>query len=232
VLNRRIALDAGAIGFWGTPEEQLVIDHLLLTHAHLDHIASLPIFLENVYDLRDRPPVVYASRAVLDVLQRDVFNEQVWPDFVALSQRTRPFVSLVHFEAGETIEVEGMQITAVAVNHTVPTNGFLLRDESGTVAFVPDTAPTEEIWVRASACSDLLAVVVETTFPDELDWLACESKHLTPSLLRGELAKLARPVPTYIMHLKARYRVEVCAQLAALGLPQLRILQPGVGVAV
>lgn len=227
LVNGTVALDAGTLGFLGTPEEQAAVGHVFLTHAHLDHVASLPIFLENVYDLRAAPPVVHACREVLDVLQRDVFNDRLWPDFVALSKQVRPFLRLAVLEPGATVVVEEVSITAVPVSHVVPTLGFLLRDAGGTVAYIPDTGPTDEIWRRAADCPDLRAVVVETTFPDELTWLAETSQHLTPSLLRAELAKLGRPVPTYILHLKARYRHAVRDQLAALGLPHVALMEPG-----
>ncbi len=228
LVNGSIALDAGSLGFHGTPDDQARVGHVLLTHSHLDHVASLPIFLENVYDLRDdKPPVVHASRRVLEVLQRDILNEHVWPDFVALSREVRPFLRLQPFEAGETCSIDGLRITAIPVNHVVPTIGFLLHDTAGTVAFIPDTGPTDEIWQQAARCPDLRAVIVETTFPDEMTWLAVASKHLTPALLRVELAKLGRPVPTYIMHIKARYRVAVREQLAGLKMPQIHILESG-----
>jgi len=227
LVNGNVALDAGTLGFLGTPEEQAAVGHVFLTHAHLDHIASLPIFLENVYDLRAVSPVVHACREVLDVLQRDVFNDRLWPDFVSLSKQVRPFLRLAVLEPGETVVVEGLSVTAVPVSHVVPTFGFLLRDAGGTVAYIPDTGPTEDIWRRAADCADLRAVVVETTFPDEMAWLAETSQHLTPSLLRAELAKLGRAVPTYIVHLKARYRHVVRDQLAALGLPHVALMEPG-----
>lgn len=227
LLNRTVALDAGALGFVGTPEEQAAVGHVFLTHSHLDHVASLPMFLENVYDLRAEPPVVYASTAVLDALQRDIFNERLWPDFIALSRRTRPFLTLRPFEPGDTLTLAGLHITAVAVNHVVPTVGYLIEDAGGTVAFIPDTGPSELIWRQAAQVANLRAICIETTFPDEMTWLAQESKHLTPALLGAELAKLGRVVPTHIMHLKARYRAEVRAQLARLALPQVRLLEPG-----
>lgn len=226
IVNGTIALDAGCLGFLYKPEDQARVGHLFLTHTHLDHIASLPVYLENVYDLRKEPPVVYASQAVLDVLQRDLFNDRIWPDFVALSRQIRPFLRLVAFEPGQTITVDRVQVTAVAVHHVVPTVGYLITEGRSTVAYIPDTGPTEEIWKLAAARPNLSAIIIETTFPDEMDWLARQSAHLTPAMLNTELAKLGRNVPTYIMHLKARYREPVRNQLAALKLAHVQLMQP------
>jgi cAMP phosphodiesterase len=109
-------------------------------------VASLPLFLENAYEGRGEGVAVYGSAAVLDCLRHDVFNNRIWPDFIALSRGARSFLKLVPFEPGETVEVDGLRITAVALDHVVPTVGFLVSDGRATVAYVTDTAPTEDIW--------------------------------------------------------------------------------------
>src|SRR6185436_12367272 len=91
LLNDTIALDAGSLGLYATPEQQARVRHVLLTHSHLDHVATLPIFLENVYEDRGDPVTVYGNAATLDALRRHFFNDTIWPDFVALSQDGHPF---------------------------------------------------------------------------------------------------------------------------------------------
>jgi ribonuclease BN (tRNA processing enzyme) len=228
LVNDTVAIDAGCVGFWGSPQEQARVRHVLLSHTHMDHLASLPIFVENAYEAKAECVTVYGSRAVLDCCQEHVFNEKVWPDFVALSCGEKPFLRLAAFEAGETIELDGLRVTAVALDHVVPTVGFLVADGQSTVAFITDTAPTDEIWRRANAATDLKAVFLEATFPDELAWLAEVSKHLTPTALAREVAKLTRPTRLVAIHLKARYRQQVIDELEALALPGLEIGQSGV----
>jgi ribonuclease BN (tRNA processing enzyme) len=227
LLNDSVALDAGCIGFYRTAQEQARIRHLLLSHTHMDHLASLPIFVENAYEGRGEGVTIYASRTVLDCCQQDVFNDRIWPDFVALSQGERPFLKLVPLEAGETVEVDGLRITPVALNHVVPTVGYLVADGRATVAYVSDTAQTEEVWRRCNAASDLRAVFLETTFPNSLGWLADVSKHLTPATFAAEVAKLSRPVPVLVTHIKARYHDQVVAELKALNLPNVEIARFG-----
>src|SRR5205823_12507757 len=61
LVGDSVAIDAGSLGFYGSPAEQARIRHVFLTHTHLDHIASLPIFLENVsQDDGAHCPTVYA----------------------------------------------------------------------------------------------------------------------------------------------------------------------------
>jgi ribonuclease BN (tRNA processing enzyme) len=223
LLNDTIALDAGCLGFAHPPEQQARVRHVLLSHTHLDHLASLPIFLENVYQADAEGVTIHASTPVLECCQRDLFNDRIWPDFVALSRNGMPFLKLAPFEPGQTIDLEGLRITAVELNHVVPTVGYLVADAASTVAFVSDTGPTDAVWRLANAAANLKAVFLEATFPNALAWLADVSKHLTPALFAREAAKLTRPARLIVVHIKARYRDQVVAELQALNLPRLEI---------
>jgi len=225
LINDIIAIDAGCLGFYRTPAHQANIRHVLLTHAHLDHVASLPMFLENVYGIHDSCVTLHASTAVLDTLQRDLFNDRLWPDFIALSQRERPFLRLAPLEPGQTIELEGVRFTAVPLQHPVPTVGFLIEDSSSAIAIISDTGPSEVVWQQINARPRLDTLFVETAFPDEMDWLATVAGHLTPAKLAVELGKLNRPVRVIAIHLKPRYRDQLIAELEALQVPDLEIGQ-------
>ncbi|HZY83201.1 MAG TPA: 3',5'-cyclic-nucleotide phosphodiesterase [Gemmataceae bacterium] len=223
LLNDSVALDAGCLGFAHSPEQQARVRHVLLSHTHLDHLASLPIFLENVYEADGPGVTIHGSTPVLECCQRDLFNDRIWPDFVALSRDGMPFLKLSPFEPGQTIDLDGLRITAVALDHVVPTVGYLIADADSTVAFVSDTGPTDAVWRHANAASNLKAVFLEATFPNSLTWLAEVSKHLTPALFAGEAAKLTRPARLIAVHIKARYRDQVVAELQALRLPRLEV---------
>jgi ribonuclease BN (tRNA processing enzyme) len=229
LVNDVLALDAGPLGFYRSPFDQARVRHVLLSHTHIDHVASLPIFVENAYEGRADPVTVHGSQDVLDGVQTDLFNNRLWPDFIALSKNNpKPFLKMERFEPGQTIELEGVRITAVAVNHVVPTSAFVLRDAGGSVAYVTDTGPTEEIWKVLNALPDLKAVFLEATFPNDMAWLADVSKHLTPAQFAVEAAKLTRPARLIVIHLKARYQAKVIAELKALNLPRLEFAQFGV----
>jgi ribonuclease BN (tRNA processing enzyme) len=223
LVNDTVALDAGCLGMYRTPQDQARVRHVLLSHTHIDHLASLPVFIENAYEGRAESVIVHGSAAVLDTVQRDLFNDRLWPDFIALSQGDKPFLRLSPLEAGQTLEVEGLRITPVALDHVVPTVGFLLSDDQCSVAFVSDTGPTEEIWQQANALPNLQAVFLEATFPNDMAWLADVSKHLTPATFAAEVRKLIRPVRLFAIHLKARFQEQVAAELLALGLPNLEV---------
>jgi ribonuclease BN (tRNA processing enzyme) len=223
LINDTIALDAGCLGFYGEATDQARIKHLLLTHTHIDHVASLPIFLENAFEGRPDCVTVHATAEVLDSLRRDIFNDRVWPDFFRLSQPQAPFLHVAELKPRVPVEFEGLRITPVPVNHVVPTVGFIIEDAGGAVVVSSDTGPTEEIWQRANALPNLKGVFLEATFPDELGWLADVSKHLTPAKFAAELRKLQRQVPVVVVHIKARYHNQVVAQIEALRLPNVSI---------
>jgi ribonuclease BN (tRNA processing enzyme) len=225
VVNDVIAIDGGCLGFYRSAQEQARVRYVLLSHTHMDHLASLPIFVENAYEGKADCVTVYASADVIDCCQRDLFNNRVWPDFIALSQGERPFLKMVQFEPGQTVNLAGVKITAVALNHVVPTVGYILSEGKSTVAFVSDTGPTDEVWQRLNALGDVKGIFLEATFPNNMAWLADISKHLTPALFGAELRKLTRPVRTVVVHMKARYQSQVMAEIRALRLPQVEFAQ-------
>jgi ribonuclease BN (tRNA processing enzyme) len=227
LVNDAVAIDAGSLGLYGTPADQARVRHVFLTHAHMDHVASLPIFLENVSDDSAHCPTVYAPEAVLDVVRRDILNDRLFPDFVRLSRDGPPLVRLEPLTPGTPVRVAGLTITAAEVNHVVPTVGYLVDDGVSAFAFVTDTAPTDAVWALANGCPRLTAVFVEVTFPEDQGWLAGVAKHLTPRLFAGEVHKLRPGVPVYAIHVKARFREQVVREVAALGLPDVRVLEPG-----
>jgi cAMP phosphodiesterase len=223
LINDTLAVDAGALGFYGSAQDQARVRHLLISHTHIDHIASLPIFVENAYEGKRDCVTVHGSDSVLDCLRRDVFNNRVWPDFIAMSPPDAPFLKLSTLEAGKTVELEGLRVTPIAVNHVVPTLGFMIEDDGTAVLIASDTGPTEEIWQRANQVANLKAVFLEACFPNQMKWLADVSKHLTPLMFADEVRKLSRPVPVYAVHIKARFRTQVIEELHALGLPNVYV---------
>jgi ribonuclease BN (tRNA processing enzyme) len=223
LLNDTVAIDAGCLGLYRTPEEQARVRHLLISHTHLDHLASLPVFLENAFEAGGRPVTLHGTAAVLDCLHRDLFNDRLWPDFIELSRGEPKFLQLALLEPGKPVQLDGLRVTPVAVDHLVPTVGFVVEEDGATVVFSSDTGPTVELWQHANRAADLRAVFLEVTFPDALAELAAVSRHLTPATFAGEVAKLRRPVPVIAVHLKPRYREQIVRELEALNLPQVEV---------
>jgi ribonuclease BN (tRNA processing enzyme) len=227
LFNETLAIDAGSLGLYGSPAEQSRVRHVLISHTHIDHTATLPIFVENAYEARSDCVTIHAGAEVLEGIQRDMFNDRIWPDFVELSRGHVPFLNLNPIEPFQPIDLEGLTITPVPVDHVVPTLGFVVTQADRSVVIASDTGPTEDLWRAANRAPGLAAVFLEASFPNELLDLATISKHLTPELFGQEVAKLERSALVIAVHLKARYRERIVAELRALGLPKLEIATPG-----
>jgi ribonuclease BN (tRNA processing enzyme) len=227
LVNDRVALDAGSLGFWGDVRQQARIRHVFLTHAHLDHVASLPIFVENVAALVLRPVQVYGTDDVLHTVQRDLFNDRVFPDFIRISRIEKPLLALRSLTPGKPLTVAGLRITPIAVDHIVPTMAFIVANKKTAIAYVTDTAPTEAIWERLKRVANLKAIFLEATFPAAQGKLAAISKHLTTVTFAGEVAKAPPGVPIYAIHLKAKYRDQIISEIKRLRLPHVSICERG-----
>lgn len=227
LINDHLAIDAGAIGFYRGPTEQAAIRHIFLSHTHLDHLASLPIFLENIADLSETPVTLHASVEVQQCLRSDLFNGRLWANFLELTHDNKPFVILHTIASGQSVHVEGLHITPIQVNHVVPTLGFIIEDATAAVVISSDTGPTEEIWQHAKRTPNLKGVFLEATFPDYMHHLANITLHLTPAQFVQEMQKLPFRVPFYAVHLKAHFREKVTEELLAHQLPNLEIAKFG-----
>jgi ribonuclease BN (tRNA processing enzyme) len=178
------------------------IDHVFLTHSHLDHIACLPLLIDTASDMRNRPLIVHASEATLEILRSHIFNWAVWPDFAEIPSREKPHLCYQALRVGEPVEIDGRKITALPANHTVPAVGYQLDSGLASLVFSGDTGPCPELWQAVNNIANLRHLIVETAFSNRERRLAMISKHLCPSLLAEELAHLQRPAEIHITHLK------------------------------
>lgn len=228
VVNDSVAIDAGSLGLLSDLAKQERIRHVFLTHEHIDHIASLPIFLENVYQPGPECVELLGLEDVLDFVHRDIFNGRVWPDFFALSTGDDRFVSGTPLTVLEPVRRAGLTVMPLPVSHCVNTLGFLVDDGRAAVAFPSDTGPTEVLWSHLAAAPRLDAVFLEVSFPNRHADLAATTGHHCPATFAAELAKLDRDVRWIVVHRKVRYAAEIAAELGALGLRNVELVTPGV----
>ena len=218
LIDDRLAIDCGSLGFALAPDQIGAIRHIVVTHAHSDHTASLPIYVAEAFTTLDASINVYASAEVVSALRRFVFNDQIWPDFekIPLANEKGPTLRFQTMGMREPVDIAGYKVTLIPVTHTVPTAGVVVEDGLAAVIFTSDTYTTDEIWEAARGVERLKAIFVDVSYPDELSELAAASKHLTPGLLAGELKKLNRAVEIYAVHIKPSNRDEVVRQIGML----------------
>lgn len=226
LLDDEVAIDAGVLGLLPLPRQRRV-RHVFVTHEHLDHVATLPIFLENVYEPGPESVELLAAEPVLGFLHADLFNGRLWPDFFALSRPDDPFLTTSGLRPLEPVVRSGLTVTPVPVSHGVATLGLVVDDGRSAVAFPSDTGPTEALWRHLEGLPNLRAVFLEASFPNSLATLAGEVGHLCPASFAGEVRKLSRDVRWIVVHRKARAADEIAAEIAALGLPNVELVKPG-----
>jgi len=228
VIDDCVAIDAGCLAMSVSDLQRQQIRDVILTHTHLDHIAGLPIFIDDLFASLKEPIRVHATGQTIEILERDIFNWSIYPRFSELSNDNGPVVTYREFERGGKFDVKHLAVQSVAVNHHVAASGFMVSDGSASVAISGDTAETEELWERCNTTADLKAVFVECAFPDEMGELAGVSNHLTPVKLQKELEKLKdRDYPVYVIYIKPMYREKVIGQIEAMNIPNLEIMAIG-----
>lgn len=225
VVENRIAIDAGSLGLHSTFAD-VGPGHVFISHAHVDHIGTLPLFLEAWRDRRNGPAHIYGSRATLTVIREHLFNGGVWLDRSQL-QAHADWLELLPVEPEQPISIGDLRITGVPVDHTVPTMGYIIEGGSSAFVFGADSGPTERLWKLACATRNLRAVYLECSFPNRLREMASKTGHLTPELWVLELEKLPPDVTVFAVHIKPRYRDEILTELAALGDSRVQVADMG-----
>ncbi len=229
LLDRDILIDAGTgIGDL-TLAELGAVDHILLSHSHLDHILGVPLLADSVMRLREgRPPIcVRALPETLDALHRHVFNGVIWPDFTRLPTVSQPALTLEPLAVGDMLEIEGRRIEVLPASHTVPAVGFAVHAPAGAWVYTGDTGPNPALWQRLASLP-AAHLVIETAFRNEEHALAARSRHLHPAALGAELAQLVSAPEVWITHVKPGELEIVMSEIEALGLPRrIRALRTG-----
>ena len=228
LIDDRVAVDGGSIGIALTGDQRGKVRDIIVTHPHMDHIASLPIFIDDLYPTLTEPVRVHATPEVIELLERDVFNWNVYPRFSGLQNQYGPVMEYVPIPIGSAFQVAHLSVIAVPVNHIVPTVGLIVSDGSSSVAFSSDTAETDQFWDVVNNTPHLDALLIEASFPNNMSELAEVSRHFTPASLGKELEKLNHNgMDVLAVHLKPSYRELIIRELDALNIPKLSVMEPG-----
>ncbi|MBI3045402.1 MAG: 3',5'-cyclic-nucleotide phosphodiesterase [Betaproteobacteria bacterium] len=202
LVDQDILIDAGTGVGDLSLAELTSIDHIFVTHSHLDHVDSIAFFLDSVGALRPKPVTVYTTGPTIETLRKNLFNWDIWPDFTVIPTPEEPWLRYQEIKVGEVITLGGRKITVLPAIHTVPAVGYHLDSGKGSLVFTGDTGPNDELWSVVNRIENLKFLIIETAFSDKDRRLAELARHLCPSMLGEELVKLQRPAEIYITHLK------------------------------
>ena len=213
LVDHDILIDAGTGVTDLTLSELEQIDHVFLTHSHLDHIAALPLIVDTVGPIRKRPLTVHCLPEVQKILKDHIFNWKIWPDFGQIPSKEDPMRVWEAIDLGQTVNRGGRKFTTLPANHVVPAVGYWLNSGRSSFVFTGDTTTNDALWKVVNKIHDLRYLIIETAFPNTERDLAVQSKHLCPSLLAAELHKLKLTVQVFITHLKPGAVTQTMAEI-------------------
>ncbi|VAW54022.1 CAMP phosphodiesterases class-II:Metallo-beta-lactamase superfamily [hydrothermal vent metagenome] len=216
LIDNDILLDAGSGVGNLSLDEMHQLTHIFVTHSHMDHILSIPLLADTLYQTSQTQSLcVYARPETLDAIKKHIFNWQIWPDFTQLPSVESPVLKLIAMNQGDIIEVGDRQIEMVNVNHAVPASAFIVTSYQKVFAYSGDTTTTDDFWQRLNQAPSLDFLVVESAFAEEDIALAKLSKHFCPSLLAQDLEKLIHKPRIGLAHFKPgkeQYIFEQCCE--------------------
>ncbi|MBI4690761.1 MAG: MBL fold metallo-hydrolase [Nitrospirae bacterium] len=227
LIDGKMLLDAGTIGAYLSENAQWKIRHIIVSHAHLDHIRGIPFLADNIIIKNKTHNVtVIGISPVLKALKDNLLNNVVWPDFTTIPDRENAVLKLMKIKAGETIRINSYKVTAHKVNHSVPAAGYIIEDGRGKkLLYTGDTGPTNTIWRKADKID---CAIIEVSFPNRMEALAVETGHLTPELLKKEIAKMEIiPDRVLITHPKPQHITTIAHEVKKLRMSNIRILKDG-----
>ena len=202
LVDSDILIDAGSGVGDLTLGELSQIDHIFITHSHLDHVTSIPFLVDTIGGMRSKPITVYATRATIEIMRNHLFNWAIWPDFSEIPSAEAPFMRYQEIEVGKKISLSRRDITPIPARHTVPAVGYHLDSGAASLVFTGDTGPNDALWRVVNRIANLKYLIIETAFSNKERHLAEISRHLCPATLAEELAKLEVDAEIYITHLK------------------------------
>ena len=203
LIDQDTLIDAGTGVGDLTLDEMQCIDHVFLTHSHLDHIAALPLMVDAIAATRNTPIQVHALQPTINALKAHIFNNTIWPDFSKIPTPESPFITFHPLEIGQTREINGKSIEVLPAVHTVPAVGYAVSTGKTCWVFTGDTEVNPAFWRRVNEL-DVGMLVIETAFSNKEQDLAKRSLHLSPVALASELDGIdkSKNYPIYITHTK------------------------------
>jgi ribonuclease Z len=164
------------------------LSDIILTHFHPDHVYGVPLILMDLWLLGRKEELhIHALETVCSKAMKlmDLFGWKEWPDFFPVH-----FHSLKGEGIEDVLQLEGLQVTATAVRHLVPTIGlrFDFTTLNRSVAYSCDTEPCEE-FIRLADKADVM-----------LHESVGKAKGHTSPEDAGRIASAARAGRLYLIH--------------------------------
>ena len=217
-VRDNLLIDGGNI-LHSLQEDSIFVEHIFLTHAHLDHIADIPYLFDINYEKLTIPITIYAMPQTIDFLKENIFNNKIWPDFstISLPNSSEPALVYHDIEFDKVYSFKNTKIIPIEVNHSEGSCGYIIKKPSIKVLFAPDTKACQNILDKLVEY-DIDSLIVDCSYPARMNDLAEISKHFSTKSLRDELEKLGKDVSVYPVHIKSTYKQQVEKEIKEFGL--------------
>lgn len=214
LLDDDILLDAGT-GVCDLDVDVLQhVRHIFVTHSHLDHVLSIPLLMDSLFDRLDAPLTVHALPATIEALSSHLFNWTIWPDFRELPKPGDGLLRFAPMEYGDVCTLGARTVRMVPAEHAVPAAGFLVTDASGSCfCYAGDSGPNNALWPVLNRQPRLDLLIVEAAFSDEHAELAGKAGHYVPATLVRDLVQLELDPQVAITHLKTGSDEQIMSEL-------------------
>tara|TARA_R110002072_G_scaffold64203_11_gene160052 strand:- start:38200 stop:38964 length:765 start_codon:yes stop_codon:yes gene_type:complete len=216
LIDGKLLIDAGSVASGLQIDDQVLIDHILISHSHLDHISDLAFLADNCFGLKDKPFEIYTSKVVEKNIMTHLLNDEIWPDFTKLPNKENPTLRFNIVASNSTFDLGEYKITIIPVNHPAGGHGFIVEKDNTSIVFTQDTGPTEKIWEVAKKQGNLKAIFTEVSFPNKLQQVADLSFHHTPNSIEQEIKKMPSEVPIFLGHIKPNYQALMYQEISEL----------------
>ncbi|MEA2100267.1 MAG: HD domain-containing protein [Campylobacterota bacterium] len=230
-LNKKNVIDAGNL-LEPLGEETIYIENIWITHSHLDHIADIAYIIDNYFSLREKTLNIIALPQTIQAIKKNFLNNIIWPDFSVIPLHNSNKMTVKYQEIEIDVEYkigDDEYIKAFKTDHTVPSCGYIYKKEGDAVLITADTYSLDNVIDILDRREDINSMVIECSFPSNMEKLAKESKHLTPKLIFNQLKSLKRDdVKLYINHIKPSFLQIITKELEQYrGCLEIKLLKDG-----
>jgi cAMP phosphodiesterase len=228
LIDESLLIDAGSVASGLDIQAQIKIDHILLSHAHLDHTKDLAFICDNCFGLKGKPFEVYCHQNVNDAVKTHLFNDIIWPDFSVIPTKENPTMNFNVIQPEKELILGDYKVLPVHVEHPVKgpgeAYGFIVEKGDVAILFTQDTMATDRIWEIGKKYKNLKAIFTEVSFPNKMQAVADISYHHTPATIKKEISKMPKDVPIYLGHLKPNYQELLIQEVNDLQEPRLHVM--------
>ena len=229
LIDNDILLDAGTGAGLLDRDDIFQIKDVLITHSHLDHVASLCFLVDHDIEAPSSSLSIYCLPHTAKMIRENLINGKLWPEIERIVINGVPMLEIKEITPFQEIDIKGRRFTPLAVDHVVPTVAYALHGDKHDFVYVADMydAP-QEFWEWLRCNTRLKYMVIESAFPNSMDKIARLSKHLTPNLLAECLERLGRDdISLYAAHLKPMYFEKIADELQDVCGGRVNLLKSG-----